>query len=144
MEHVGPLGLDQPAVGPEDVGELECPEVVELGPAQQPIDHLVAAIAPAGGYEFLHFLGRWQNPDRVEVDPAKEFLVGARPRRADPHTVELAEDRIVDHVITWNLSRSEAWHFDQMGEPDVGHEIEVMGNHRDLAPILESYIGRRH
>src|SRR5271166_5264580 len=33
VEHVGYLWLDQTAVGPEDVGELKRPEVVELGPA---------------------------------------------------------------------------------------------------------------
>ena len=38
MEDVGPLGLDQPTVGAEDVGELEGPEVVELGPNEQPVD----------------------------------------------------------------------------------------------------------
>ena len=43
MEDVGPLGLDQPAVGAEDVGELEGPEVVELGTNEQPVDDAVAA-----------------------------------------------------------------------------------------------------
>ena len=43
MEDVRPLRLDQPAVGAEDVGELEGPEVVELGPRQQPVDDLIAA-----------------------------------------------------------------------------------------------------
>ena len=48
MEDVGPLGLDQPPVGAEDVGELEGPEVVELGPNQQPVDDAIAA-SRAGG-----------------------------------------------------------------------------------------------
>ena len=60
VEDVGPLGLDQAAVGAEDVGELEGPEVVELGPVEQPVDHLVAAVASAGGQELLDLLGRGQ------------------------------------------------------------------------------------
>ncbi len=39
IENVGPLGLDQPAVGAEYVGELEGPEVDELGALQEPVDH---------------------------------------------------------------------------------------------------------
>ena len=58
VEDVRPLGLDQPAVGAEDVGELEGPEVVELGPVEQPIDDLVAAVASAGiGQERLDLRG---------------------------------------------------------------------------------------
>ena len=48
VEDVRPLGLDQAAVGAEDVGELQGPEVVELGPVEQPVDDLVAAVAGAG------------------------------------------------------------------------------------------------
>ena len=77
VEHVSPLGLDQPAVGAEDVGELESPEVVELGPVEQPVDHLVAAIGLGRGEERLNLPGRGQDADRVQVDPADELLIGA-------------------------------------------------------------------
>ena len=34
----------------------------------------------------------------------------------------------------------EAGHLDQVGQPDVGHEIEVVGDDRDLAARLEANV----
>ena len=45
MEGISPLGLDQPAVGAEDVGKLERPEVVELRPHEQPVDDVIAPLS---------------------------------------------------------------------------------------------------
>ena len=137
VEDVGALGLDQPAVGAEDVGELEGPEVVELGPLQQPSITWPRRSAAVGGQELLDLPGRGQDPDRVEVDPADELLVGAQLRRADPHPVELGEDGAIDHVVLGNLRQLEAGHLDQVGEPDVRDQVEVVGDDGDLAPVLE-------
>ena len=37
-------------------------------------------------------------------------------------------------------ARPETRDLDQMGEPDVGDQVEVMGDDRDLAPVLEDDI----
>ena len=51
----------------------------------------------------------------------------------DPHLVELLEDGLVDHVVSGNLGLHEPGHVDQVGQPDIGHEVQVVGDDRDLA-----------
>ena len=89
------------------------------------------------GEERLDLVGRGQDADRVEVGAADELGVGAGLGRADPHPVQLGEDRLVDHVVLRDLGDLEAGDLDQVGEPDVGDEVEVVGDDRDLAAGLE-------
>ena len=93
MEGVSPLGLDEPAVRAKDVGELERPEIVELGPVEQPVDDLIAPRCRRLGQERIDFLGRRQDAQHVEVDPPDELAVGADLGRLDPHLVELLRRR---------------------------------------------------
>ena len=57
---------------------------------------------------------------------------------ADPHAVELREDGPVDHVVLGDLGLDEARHLDQVGQSDVGHQVEVVGDDGDLAAGLEA------
>ena len=143
VEHDGSLGLDQPAVGAEDVGELEGPEVDELGAIQEAFDHLATAVGRLRGEKVPHLLGCGQDADRVEIDPANEFLVRADFGRADPHPVELGEDGPVNHVVLGNLGDLESGHVDQVSEPNGRHEVEIVGDDGGLAAVLEADVAAR-
>ncbi len=92
------------------------------------------------GQEGTHFFGRGQHAQHVEVDAPDEFSVGAELGRPDPHLVELLEDGLVDHVVSGNLGLDKARNVDQVGQPDVGHEVQVMGDDRDFAARLEANV----
>ena len=138
VEGVRPLGLDQPAVGPEDVGELQSPEVGELRATQQAVDQPRPTVGAGVGQERLDLLGRGEDPHGVERGPAEELGVGANLGRADPHPVQLGEDRAVDRVVRGDFREPEPGDLDQVRQADVGDEVEVVGDDRDLAPVLEA------
>ena len=89
------------------------------------------------GQERLDLLGRRQDADRVQVDAADELLVGAGLGGADPHPVQLGEDGPVDHVVLRDLGDLEAGDLDQVGQADVGDQVEVVGDDGHLAALLE-------
>ena len=139
VEDVGPLGLDQPAVGPEHVGELQGPEVVELGPVEQPVDRAWSrrsAAASARNASTSSGVGR--TPIDVEVDAADELARRCRPRTGLIRIrLSFAKTARSIDVVLRDLGDLEAGHLDQVGQPDVGDEVEVVGDDGDLAARLE-------
>ncbi len=137
VEDVGPLGLDQSAVGTEDVGELEGPEVDKLGALEQRIHQLHPLVGGLIGHETRNLFRLRQDPEDIEIDATDELLIGADFRRGNPHPVQLGEDRAVDQVVLRDLGDLEAGNLDQVGQANRGHQVEIVGDHGDFATPLE-------
>lgn len=62
MKDVSALGLNQPPIGAQDVGELQSPEIVKLRPAKQAVDQMAAPKVRSIGQELATLEGVGNTP----------------------------------------------------------------------------------
>ena len=128
LEDIRTLDLNQTCVGTQDVGQFQCPEVIEFVACQELVDQLGTLVCRLVGHENGSLFNGRQHANHVKENPSQKLFVGTSGTRSNPHPVQLGQNCLINQVIRRNSDWCKSRDFHKMRQPDNRDQVLVVGN----------------
>ena len=104
LHRVGPQLDGEFRLDPQEVAPPHRPVVGKFLALQEAIDQLAALTGIRIAQELPGFVGRGQDADEIQVDPAEKDSVGADARRGDSQLLEPAKNQLIEAALGHQLA----------------------------------------